>query len=325
MESARCGAGSRPWLPVDRRRAIPTRGSANRHPKTGGGSVYQAPLCAHHPLITAVRTRPPPLIGIVTHDVRLQENPAWGSSPGRSQRDRNPPRLSMRLSYTRAIQEAGGIAVVLPAHGFTDDIAPLLDRLDGLLFSGGPGPDPPPPRHPRHPATYGHERHPLLGPDVDRVSDEYELAMLREAGMRELPMLAICRGMHALNVARGGTLHQHLPDLTTLDHLQGHEPSVAAHPVVVSPGSLLHRVAGATELPVNSFHHQAADAIGAGLDVCARAPDGTVEALWDPAAHFCLGVQWHAELLTHDSRQAALLDRLVDAARGAAPRLALVA
>jgi len=258
----------------------------------------------------------PPLIGVVTHELRAEADPAWAATPGRSDRDVAPARLALRLSYTQAVQEAGGIAVVLPAHGYVDDSSALLDRLDGLVFSGGPDLDP---------AVYGQDRHPQLGPDVDRVSDEYELALLRGAAARDLPVLGICRGMQALNVSRGGTLRQHLPDVSALDHLQGHEPFVPAHPVAVSPGSLLHRVAGAAALPVNSFHHQAADAIGAGLEVCAQAPDGTVEALWDPAARFCLGVQWHAELLTHDPRQAALLDGLVDAARGAARRLALVA
>jgi putative glutamine amidotransferase len=258
----------------------------------------------------------PPLIGVVTHELRAEADPAWAARPGRSERDLAPARLALRLSYTQAVQEAGGLAVVLPAHGYLDDTAALLDRLDGLVFSGGPDLDP---------VVYGQGRHPRLGPDVDRRSDEYELALLRGAAERDLPVLGICRGMQALNVSRGGTLRQHLPDDTALEHLQSHEPFVPAHPVVVSPGSLLHRVADAIELPVNSFHHQAADAIGAGLEVCAQAPDGTVEALWDPAARFCLGVQWHAELLTHDARQAALLDGLVATARGAAPRLALVA
>jgi putative glutamine amidotransferase len=257
-----------------------------------------------------------PLIGVVTHELRAEADPAWAATRGRSERDLAPARLALRLSYTQAVQEAGGLAVVVPAHGYVDDTAALLDRLDGLLFSGGPDLDP---------AVYGQDPHPQLGPDVDRVSDEYELALLHGASERDLPVLALCRGMQALNVSRGGTLHQHLPDVTALDHLQDHEPFVPAHPVVVSPGSLLHRVAEATQLPVNSFHHQAADAIGAGLEVCARAPDGTVEALSDPAARFCLGVQWHAELLTHDARQAALLDGLVTAARGAVPRLALAA
>jgi putative glutamine amidotransferase len=94
---------------------------------------------------------------------------------------------------------------------------------------------------------------------------------------------------------------------------------------VVQPGSLLHRLSAASALAVNSFHHQAADRISDGLEVCAQAPDGTIEALWDPAARFCLGVQWHAELLTHHARHAAVVDGLVRASGRAAPQLALVA
>jgi gamma-glutamyl-gamma-aminobutyrate hydrolase PuuD len=99
------------------------------------------------------------------------------------------------------------------------------------------------------------------------LSDEYELALLRGAAERDLPVLGICRGRQALNVSRGGTLHQHLPDVTALDHLQDLEPFVPAHSVVVSPGSLLQRIAGAATLPVNSLHHRAADPMGTGLEV----------------------------------------------------------
>jgi putative glutamine amidotransferase len=257
-----------------------------------------------------------PLIGIVTHELRAESAPAWAAAPARSGRALAPARLALRLSYTQAVQEAGGLAVVLPAHGYADDVDALLHRVDGLLFTGGPDLDP---------AVYGQEAHPQLGPDVDRVSDEYELALLAAATERDVPVLGICRGMQALNVSRGGTLHQHLPDITALEHLQGHEAHAPAHPTVVNPGSLLHRLTGAGALEVNSFHHQAADRIGGGLDVCAQAPDGTVEALWDPAARFCLGVQWHAELLTHHARHAAVVGGLVAAASGARPKLALVA
>jgi putative glutamine amidotransferase len=237
-------------------------------------------------------------------------------APGRRERDLAPQRLSMRLSYTQALQEAGAIAVVLPAHGYVDDTDALLDRLDGVLVSGGPDLDP---------AVYGQERHPALGSDVDRVSDEYEQALLAGAAARDLPLLGICRGLQALNVSRGGTLHQHLPDRTELGHLQRHEPFAPAHDVDVAHGSLLHWLTGRRDLAVNSFHHQAADRIGAGLEVCARAPDGTVEALWDPAARFCLGVQWHAELMTHRAEQATLLRGLVDAACGLPAQLTLAA
>jgi putative glutamine amidotransferase len=268
-----------------------------------------------HPVATMPRRRPrsaaPPLIGVVTHELREDRAPAWAPMPGRHERDLAPARLSLRLSYTQALQEAGAIAVVLPAHGYVDDADALLDRVDGLLVSGGPDLDP---------ALYGQEPDPRLGPDVDLVSDEYEQALLRGAAERDLPLLGICRGLQALNVSRGGTLHQHLDG-----HLQTHEAFLPAHDVEVARGSLLHWLTDRDGLAVNSFHHQAADRIGAGLEVAARAADGTVEALWDPAARFTLGVQWHAEFLTHRAEQASLLGGLVHAACGMAPQLALAA
>jgi putative glutamine amidotransferase len=272
-------------------------------------------------LETIRRPRPPiapaapPLIGVVTHELRGEAKPAWAPAPGRRQRDLAPPRLSLRLSYTQAVQEAGGVAVVVPTHGFVDDTAALVERLDGLVFSGGPDIDP---------GVYGQLRHPQLGPDVDRVGDEYELALLDAAAERDLPVLGICRGMQALNVSRGGTLHQHLPDRTDLEHNQGNAFFEPAHGVTVTGGSLLHRLSGTTSLEVNSYHHQAVDRVGAGLHVCAVAADATVEAVWDPARRFCLGVQWHPEVLTHRSEHAPLLSALVVAARGA-PALALAA
>jgi putative glutamine amidotransferase len=263
-----------------------------------------------------LRSAAPPLIGVVTHELLADRSPGWAMTPGRSARDLVPQRLSMRLTYTQALQEAGAVAVVLPAHGYVDDAGALLDRLDGLLVSGGPDLDP---------GVYGQDRHPALGPEVDRVADEYELALLAAAAERDLPLLGICRGLQALNVSRGGTLHQHLPDHSDVEHLQRHEGFAPAHDVDVARGSLLHWLTAADRLAVNSFHHQAADRVGAGLEVAARAPDGTVEALWDPAAAFCLGVQWHAELLTHRAEHATLLQGLVDAACGLPAQLSLAA
>ena len=275
-----------------------------------------ATMSSRHLRSVAPRSAAPPLIGVVTHELLAESAPGWAAMPGRSERDLAPQRLSVRLSYTQALQEAGAIAVILPAHGFVDDADALLARLDGVLVTGGPDLDP---------AVYGQAPHPKLGPQVDRVSDEYELALIRAAVERDLPLLGICRGLQALNVSRGGTLHQHLPDRTDLDHLQDHEPFAPAHNVDVEPGTLLQWLTDSRQLPVNSFHHQAADRIGAGLEVAARAPDGTVEALYDPTASFVLGVQWHAELLTHRADQATLIQGLVNAACGVAPRLALVA
>jgi putative glutamine amidotransferase len=273
-----------------------------------------------HAFDTVRRSRPPiptapPLIGVVTHELRADAAPAWAPIPGRRERDLAPHRLALRLTYTQAIQEAGGLAVVVPANGYVDDTAALLDRLDGLVFSGGPDIDP---------AVYGQARHPELGPDVDQVADEHELALLAGASERDLPVLAICRGMQALNVSRGGTLHQHLPDRTELGHNGGGASFDPVHPVSVTGGSLLHRITHARSLDVNSYHHQAVDRIGDGLQVCAVAPDATIEAVWDPSARFCLGVQWHPEVLTHRPEHAPLLEGLVNAARGV-PALALAA
>ena len=274
-----------------------------------------------HALGTIHRSRPrilpadAPLIGIVTHELRGEPEAAWAPVPGRDERDRNPPRLALRLTYTQAVQEAGGVAVVVPAHGFADDTEALVDRLDGFIFSGGPDIDP---------AVYGHSPHPQLGTDVDRGSDEYELALLAAVSERGLPLLGICRGAQALNVSRGGTLHQHLPDRSTLEHNQGHASFEAAHDVAVTSGSLLHRLAGDTTVSVNSYHHQAVDRLGRGLEICAVAPDATVEAIWDASARFCLGVQWHPEVLTHRAEQAPLVRALVAAAQPA-PALALAA
>lgn len=235
---------------------------------------------------------------------------ALAPAPGRSARELAPPRLHLRLTYVQAVQEMGGIAVVLPAHGFGDDVHHLLDRIDGLLISGGPDLDP---------ATYGQERHELLGPNVDRVADEYELRMHEAARERDLPVLAICRGLQAMNVSRGGTLHQHI-----VNHRQApvapHEPT---HAVSVAAGSPLHRLTNRRRLAVNSFHHQAIDTLGEGLEVIAHAPDGTIEAVCDPIARFHLAVQWHAEVLTHRPEHARVMRALIDAA--ARPGLALVA
>lgn len=200
----------------------------------------------------------------------------------------------------QAVQEAGGIAMVLPAHGYADDVEHLLDRIDGLLVSGGPDMDP---------AVYGQERHPELGPHIDRDADEYELRVHRAARERDLPTFAICRGLQALNVSRGGTLHQHIRNHRQTP-VAPHEPT---HAVSVAAGSLLHRLTSRRRLAVNSFHHQAIDRLGEGLEPIAHAPDGTIEAVVDPSARFHLAVQWHAEVLTHRPEHAAVMRAFVDA------------
>jgi len=248
-----------------------------------------------------------PLIGVTTSEMRRAEsiNPTPEGEP--------PARLEMALGlpYLRGIEAAGGLPLVMPPL-HPEAIEPLLDRLDGICLSGGPDLDP---------EGYGAPPHPELGP-IEPDLDRFELAVARRADAREMPILAICRGTQALNVIRGGALHQHLPEISTeISHRQRIPGDQTSHPVVVEPGSRLAAALGDDEvevsdrLDVNSFHHQAIDRLGTGLRVSARAPDGTIEAVEDPERPFLIGVQWHAETLVHRPYEAALFRRFVEACR----------
>jgi putative glutamine amidotransferase len=239
-----------------------------------------------------------PLIGVTTSELRA-------SSAGTLRRHGDPPHPEMALgmTYLRAIEAAGGMPVVLPPLG---DASALLDRLDGICLSGGPDLDP---------DAYGAvQRHSELGP-TDPDLDAFELALARAADERGLPILGICRGAQALNVARGGTLHQHLPG-----HRQTEPATATTHSVRVETGSRLATLVGTRPLRVNSFHHQAVERLGGGLRAVAWAGDGTIEAVEAPGAPFLLGVQWHAEGLVGVARHRALFEALVVAA-GARPVL----
>jgi putative glutamine amidotransferase len=216
-----------------------------------------------------------PLIGVTTSELR-------SSSLATTRRHGEPahPEMSLGMTYLRTLDAAGAIPVVLPPTG-TDHLGPLLERLDGLCLSGGPDLDP---------AAYGATgRHTELGPTEPSL-DAFELSLVRMGLQRGLPILAICRGSQALNVACGGTLHQHVPG-----HRQTEMATEATHEVEVESRSRLHRMVRTRALAVNSFHHQAVDVVGDGLRVVARATDGTIEAIEGDG--FVVGVQWHAETL----------------------------
>jgi putative glutamine amidotransferase len=242
-----------------------------------------------------------PLIGVTTSEVRLaaQADPVPEGDP--PQRE-----MALGMVYMRAVELAGGLPVVLPPLGH-DTIGPLLDRLCGICLSGGPDIDP---------DGYGEPaRSPQLGP-TEPVLDAYELALAQLADARHMPVLGICRGSQAINVARGGTLHQHLADLTdgSIQHRQSARGRVPTHAVRIAPDSRLAVMMGVTEAEVNSFHHQAVDRIGKGLRAVAWSPDGVVESVEDDSDGMFMGVQWHSESLVEFPEQLALFRALVEEA-----------
>jgi putative glutamine amidotransferase len=185
--------------------------------------------------------------------------------------------------YADAIQAAGGVALLLPP-GRPDRADAALDGLDGLLVAGGPDVDP---------RRYGAVRHPRTG-GAREERDEWEFALVHAALSRDLPLLAVCRGLQVLNVALGGTLVQHLPDVVGTDL---HSPAVGEHgrhTVRLEPGSRLAGILG-ERAATATHHHQAVDRLGEGLVACGWAEDKVVEAVELPSHTWTFGVQWHPE------------------------------
>jgi putative glutamine amidotransferase len=195
-------------------------------------------------------------------------------------------RFSLRREYLRSVEQAGGVAMVL-APGRPADAGLLLDRIQGLLLTGGSDLDP---------GLYGAEAHPRLGA-VHRDRDEFELALCREALDRGLPVLGICRGHQVLNVATGGTLIQDIPSDVSggAVHDSERERWERSHDVRILPGTRLRALLGEDSVAVNSFHHQAVRDLGQGLRVSAvSGSDAVVEGI-EGASGFVVGVQWHPE------------------------------
>jgi putative glutamine amidotransferase len=201
-------------------------------------------------------------------------------------------RILTKIAYPNWVERAGGLPLLLP--NLSPELAgPALDELDGVLLTGGKD---------VHPFVYGAEPERHLG-ITDPQRDRFEMPLIREALARRLPLLAICRGLQALNAATGGTLRQdlaHDKDATVQHRMEVVGENTPHHTVEIEPDSLLHRLLGATRVAVNSFHHQAADRLGDGLRVSARTLDGTIEALEGATGHFVLAVQWHPEVMPPD-------------------------
>jgi len=206
-------------------------------------------------------------------------------------------------SYLGHVHRAGGMAVLFPPDPeATENPDEILDLVDGLIMAGGADIDP---------ALYGAQPHAETRPSFPE-RDAFELALARRARERELPFLGICRGMQLLNVARGGTLRQHLPE--EFGHHE-HRRSIgtfdqADHDVRLEPGSQAARAAGAALHATKSHHHQGIGRLGDGLEVTGWAVmDDLPEAIEDPRLPFCLGVQWHPEADELSRVVAALVER----------------
>jgi putative glutamine amidotransferase len=216
------------------------------------------------------------------------------------------------VSYLRAIEKAGGIPLLIHLTEDEEVLDLHYGRCDALLLAGGDDVDP---------AAYGHPRHPRLGVTTP-LRDTVEARLARRAVEQQLPLLGICRGIQMLNVALGGTLYQdiaaELPD--ALDHREGWDlkrTDVLAHPIRIEAGSWLAEQLGATELLVNSLHHQALRDVAPALRVVARAPDGVVEAVEGTGPGFVAAVQCHPEELVEsaDTRWAGVFAAFVQRAR----------
>jgi gamma-glutamyl-gamma-aminobutyrate hydrolase PuuD len=210
------------------------------------------------------------------------------------------------VAYCDPVQQAGGLPLIAPAFLDPATLGEALDACSGVLLIGGPD---------YHPDAYGGHPQP---PEqlMDRRRHDADLLLARAALARRLPILGICGGHQLLVIARGGALVQDIPSEWpgAISHtVPGEEPSL--HPVMVEPDSRLHGLIGPAPV-VNSYHHQAArpEATG-GLRVVARAPDGVVEAVEDPAHPCLIGVQWHPERLAGTAESRALFGHLVGSAR----------
>jgi putative glutamine amidotransferase len=239
----------------------------------------------------------PPVIGITCTEFPMEHDPLR-------------LRLGQNQTYLRAVVRAGAAPLLIPHLTDVSMLRALYENLDGLLLSGGGDIDP---------AYFGEANHEKLR-RVSPDRDETELLLARWAMEGGLPLLAICRGIQVLNVALGGSLYQDIqaqvPGAEKHDWGTGYPRDHLPHQIRIMPQMRLADIIGATDLPVNSMHHQALKEVAPGLAVVARAPDQVIEAVEAPAHPFAIGVQWHPEeLAPKDARAQRLFDAFVEACR----------
>ncbi len=235
--------------------------------------------------------------------------PLIGITTGRMLSNKQLPLIMTVEAYVQAVLRAGGIPVLLPVGAENGHLRKYLQRLDGLLLTGGGDIDPQRFNGRPHPRVY----------DVDVQRDELEINLAREAVEHGWPFLAICRGIQVLNVALGGSLYTDLSAQRESSIRHDCYPDMArdhiAHQVEITAHSRLANICGGEQLAVNSLHHQGIDKLAPGLLPSAYAPDGLVEALEAPDHPFGLAVQWHPEWLAGSPANQGLFRALVQAAR----------
>lgn len=225
------------------------------------------------------------------HHGQAPRRPNIGITPDWAQpADSAFPRYELKVPYADAVLRAGGLPFVLPYSDDPSCVEAYLDRVSGVLVTGGAFDIPP--------EAYGEEAREGMGP-LKEGRTAFETLLLRGALKRNMPVLGVCGGMQLLNVVLGGTLFQDIGREVAgaREHEQKHDRSQPQHPVEVRSGTLLAEAVGHGQLMVNSTHHQAVRNAGKDVVVSAVSPDGVVEAIESTATGFALGVQWHPEMM----------------------------
>jgi putative glutamine amidotransferase len=220
--------------------------------------------------------------------------------------DDSPPQYESPMAYATAVEKAGGVPLLLPYRINHALIPQIVDHLQGVLFSGGNDLDP---------SLYGETYHPKAVP-IDPDRQRFELALMAEVENRRMPALGICLGSQLMNVYRGGSLHQFLPDIPRDQSLEHRNLNKAypRHGIQLVPDSLATAAIGHQQVDGNTAHKQSVKTPGRGLRIIATSRDGIVEGIEDPSFPLFLGVQWHPERLHAEKDHLALFKLLVDKA-----------
>lgn len=245
-----------------------------------------------------------PLIGITPDSV---------SSRARAPGVKREPLIVLQERYARAVLEAGGVPLILPISSSRMVLRQISDRLDGILISGG--------NFDIHPRLYREEPMETLG-QIKEERTRFELGLISLALERDLPVLGVCGGAQAINIALGGSLYQDIADQipNAGEHQQGTLKERGGHRIKIHEGTKLKRIVGRDNIEVNTTHHQAVKKPGRGLIVNATAEDGVIEGIESQGHSFVLGVQWHPEFLTHrDILQRKIFAAFISSCRGLPP------